>query len=491
MVPAPSAPRECWIGYGSGEAVARIWYYQWCYLEGRAREAEVAVLRLAARGDWFLDLFTSEAEKLIDVFPEQRGRPRRGLPGYWWVPGLPEPPGEAPVAAVDGGGGVLPLRGGGAVYVARAYGYVEDGEPERLLELRYYPVRDSRVLDALRAWLEHRVALRLVQRLPPGGYLLMDGSLWVTVTAAFASLARLASGSLQGLGGVYAGVLSAYLLASVADLAEAARGRGVRLLYVSKDHSMRVLKEKVLLDAVAEAVKGLRPLVEKALEWYPVHARDALIEARRLVPSELRGLYDAALDQSYRDPVFVDDAAGRGPGYTWVVHIPPPRRVARLLAAGGTRGLLERAAAKAEQLLSPGEQAVEEIKAASTKAGLLDQLPGPRMLYLRPAPGDPLLMVEQPGAPGSYYSGGRSLEEPGTGEAEAVALLTSQYAGEEYYNIPLVAAHINATLDGATLRRYAGLLESLAAARGVRIPVARREAMARRLRRRRRKNPWV
>ncbi|KSW11602.1 hypothetical protein CF15_01865 [Pyrodictium occultum] len=439
-------------------------------------------------GDWFVDLFTSEAEKLIEsIRLRGGGRQLEGLPSYWWVPGLPEPAGNRRVAAVDGGGGLEPAGGAGALYIARAYGYVEAGEPERGLELRYYPVRESRVLDALRSWLEHRIAVRLALRLPPGSVLLMDGSLWVTVTAGLTALAKLASHGAQSLGLVYTALLSGYMLAEIAGLVRAARERGVTVAYVSKDHGFRALKEKVLLEAVAERVRALQPLASRALDYYPLAFREQLLEARRLVPHELRGAFDAALDMSYRDSFFIADAAGQGPGYSWVLRMPPPLRLSRALARGGIKGLVERAASRAEALLA-GEPEAEEFRSLAERLpGLLDELPCSRMIYVRLGAGDAPLLAEFPGEPGCYYSPGRVLEEPGAREEELVAVLRAGYAGPEYYNVQLVAAHMNATLTSSQLAGYIRLLEQLAAARGLQLRLARRSIMGRTLARRRRR----
>ena len=441
-------------------------------------------------GDWFLDLFTGEAERLLSQLREEAGSRQAGggVPVYWWVAGLPEPGGDpGPVAAVDGGGGMVPLSTGGTVYVARAYGYVEEGEPERALELRLYSARDSRVLDALRSWVEHRAAVRLVLRLPPGSLLLMDGSYWVLATAALTAVAKLAKGLVQSMAGVYTAVLSAYTLVELAELAELASQRGVTLAYVSKDHGFRALKEKVLLDMVSSAAPQLEPLLRGALEWYPLALRDRLLEARRLVPEGLRPVYDAALDTSYRDPVFMAETVGPGPGYTWLLRLPPPRRLHRVVATRGSRGLVDAAADRASQLVA-GEREAEEMSSLRDRlARAVDQLPATRMLYVRLAAGDAPLLVEVPGEPGGYHSPGRVLEEPGSTVVDLVARLARHYAGPDYYNVPLVAAHLNATLDGGQLRLYTRLLEQLAAAHGAPLALARRTGMAGLKRRRRRR----
>jgi len=445
-----------------------------------------------ARGDWFIDLFTSEAEKLIDIL-SARSREPPSVPLHWWVPGLPEPPEEPPVAAVDGGGGIVDLGGRNAVYIARAFGYIEDGEPERLLELRYIPARDSRILDALRTWVEHRAATRLALRLPPGSLLLMDGSYWVTLTAGLGALVRLARGRVSSVSTVYTGVISGHAAAEAAKLVEVAAQRGVAVAYVSKDHGLRALKEKVLLDTLAQRSPSLQPLAERALRWYPLHGRASLLEARSLLPQELRPLLDAAVDPAYRDPAFIDDTAGRAQGYTWLLRLPPPRQIAKAAAEQGWRGLLEAASERARRLLGPDSPGVEEAEALPEKARQLDRLPAARMLYLRPSPSDQPLLVEQPDPRGSYLAPGRVLEEPGEQQAWLAASLALHYQGPEYYNIPLIAAHMNATLDAGQLASYTRLLEALAAARGARLAASRRAAIATRLptrrRRRRRGSP--
>ncbi|ABM81365.1 DNA double-strand break repair nuclease NurA [Hyperthermus butylicus] len=437
-------------------------------------------------GDWFIDMFTSEAEKLLESLKaRQAGRSLQSVDTYWWVPGLPED-GDAdrPVAAVDGGGGFQPLAMGWSLYIARAYGYVEGGEPERGLELRLYPVRDTRVLDSLRSWLEHRIAVRLVHRLPPGSILLMDGSLWTTITSAFRSIARLASSSISGIGGVYTALHSSYLLAEVATLCRTAAERGVRLAYVSKDHGFRALKEKVLLEMVASKAKPLAQLVSRALDYYPLAMREQLLSARRLVPRELRGLYDAALDPSYRDPAFLADTAGFSVGYTWPLRLPPPHQLHSRLRRGGLRGLLEAAAEKAYVLLGDEPEASEFRSLAERLPELLDQLPGVSMVYVRLAPGDQPLLVEIPGPSGSYYSTGRVLVEPDAAVEEVLAALRRGYGDPDYYNIPLIAAHLNATITGRQMEEYMGLLESLALAQGVGLRFTRRYSISRRFRRR-------
>ncbi len=441
-----------------------------------------------AHGDWFIDLFTGEAEKIIEHLAMRLTRRQLNIESYWWVPGLPSTDsGASTVAAVDGGGGIIPLAGGGALYVARAYGYVEGLEPERLLELRFYGARDTRVLDALRNWVEHRVAVRLALRLPPGSILLMDGSLWATITSSLQALAKLARGTVHSLGGVYSALLSAYTLAEIVELVGVTEKQGVLLAYVSKDHSYRAFKEKILLEHVAKAVPSLEKVIESAIEWYPLSNRDMLLEARRLVPEAYKAAYDAALDPSYRDTAFLQDSIGSSLGYTWQLTLPPPRGMSQILMKGGPRGLAERAAEKTRQLI-PGEPEVAEMESLAERLPqIIDSLPGVRMQYIRFNPHDAPILVEQPEPTTTYHAPGRVLVEPDTKNTGLIAQLAKHYAGPEYYNIPLIAAHINATLHTTQLEAYTRLLEQLAATRGLKLATTRRTRIAAKTKKKRRK----
>ena len=75
----------------------------------------------------------------------------------------------------------------------------------------------------------------------------------------------------------------------------------------------------------------------------------------------------------------------------------------------------------------------------------------------------------------------RILEEPSETIERVLAALVRDYAGPDYYNIPLIAAHLNATLSGSQMAAYMRLLENLAAARGLQLKFARRSIIGHRL----------
>ncbi|HIP65073.1 MAG TPA: DNA double-strand break repair nuclease NurA [Pyrodictium sp.] len=429
--------------------------------------------------DWFLDLLSAEAEKLIDKLKE---RPQYVLdvPQDWWITSLPKPLNEKTVVyAVDGGGGIQPLAGGGAIYVARAFAYAPNQEPERLLELRFYPTRDTRVLDVLRSWLEHRVAIRVVLKKQPP-VLLIDGSYRATLLTAIATIYRAASSHPHTLSVLYAALLSMELLITVEELARLAFENNVAIAYISKDHAYRVLKEKILLETIAQAKPRLRKLIEQALAWYPLGEREKLLAIRRELEIRERSLLDAALDMSYRDAQFIVDTIGVTIGFTLPLRVPPPYQLHKISTYVGLKRIVERLCSNIEKYLGDNEASICWTN-ADRLVTALDQLPAPLFTYVRLDPNDTPLLVEFFASPGSIHSPGRILEEPSETIERVLAALVRDYAGPDYYNIPLIAAHLNATLSGSQMAAYMRLLENLAAARGLQLKFARRSIIGHKL----------
>ncbi len=437
---------------------------------------------MVSTADWFIDMFTAEAERLIENLAKEKRV--ASLPeAYWWIPGLPKPAlTDKTVVAVDGGGGIQPLAGGGSIYIARAYVYRGSLEPIRGLELKYYPVRDTKILDALRTWLEHRTALAAVTRLEEGSILLMDGSLWAVVTASLASIVKLAVREPGGLAAVYTGFISLYTLTALVELVKATRDRGILIAWVSKDHSYSALKELVLLKTAAEAWKPLEPLVQRALNWYPLAERSELLRARRAAPPEVRSLLEIVLDLSYRDQHFIDDSVGVSQGYSKPMTLPPPQRLGMIVLRYGVRRIVETVCQRVSDYL--GEREADECWDNSRRfTASLDTLPSTLLTYVRLGLGDKPLLVEIPFTSTTYFGCTREFYEPDERLETILSILVRDYGGPDYYNIPLIAAHMSATLKRQQLENYIKLLESLAAAHGVKLSVARSTALSRRLKR--------
>ncbi len=433
-------------------------------------------MRLNGAPDWFLDIFTAEAEKLVEQLTTIASR-KLGLENYWWVSGLPEPADERVlVAAVDGGGGLQPLSGGGAIYVARAFGNIPNAEPVRELELRIYPVRESYILDALRTWVEHRVAVRCITRLKQGSALLMDGSFWAIVVASVKRIIKTALSRNIGLGLAYASLIGAYVIVEIMELVRVAKSNGIILAYVSKDHSYKVLKELVLANYIASRAYNVGHVIRKAIEWYPITDRDLLISLRRSVDPGMRVFYDSLLDSNYRDTAFIIDHVGVDTGFTQPLRHPPPRYLREALLKPSIQEVIEKLCTRIEAVL--GERDAEECWGIQQRlTSSLEQMPSVFSMYVKLGLEDTPILVELPIGHEWFFAPGRKFIPLNNMYESLVSVLVRDYAGPDYYNLPLVSAHINASLSSRQLSSYMALLEALASTRGVTLSFARRTSM--------------
>ncbi|MET1101295.1 MAG: DNA double-strand break repair nuclease NurA [Pyrodictiaceae archaeon] len=408
-------------------------------------------------GDWFIDLFLKEAERIIDKLKSRDSIGSRIEPKEWWIPGLPSPANKGLVAAVDGGAGLQPLSGGGGIYIARAFGYIPGDQPSRRLIARLYPVREAKLLEAMRMMTEHTVLLDLAKRVPSNSIILVDGSLWALLTSVLSMVLRALRRRITSLALPYA----LKTLQLLGNALETANRRNVIVAYVSKDYSYSVLKEIAIAWLMTEAGLAPKKAIEHALEWYPA--------TRRL--ASLAGSWEPArrlLDRSYNDGVFIEDSIGASTGYTKPIRIPPLRGLVERIASKGVRTLVEESCS----MLAEDEPELE----CNPKdlAEVLDRLPSSKAIYVKLSAYDKPLLVELPVKEVSYYMPGRWIEEPGPYDTRIVEALVAEYGGPYYYNTSLIVAHINATLSEQQIAYYMRILEEIAASRGLVLPLPRR-----------------
>ncbi len=428
-------------------------------------------------GDWFIDVYASVLEKLLsDVRKGEHVTPRIST-NSWWISKLP-PPNRSDVAAVDGGGGYEPLVGGSAFYITRAIGvFSKLAEPVKTVDVKLLPVRDAKVLDSLRAITENRAALRVVERLHADSILLIDGSYRALISAAIVSIKRAAYGYVS-LASLYAGLFSLELLSLVYRVLSIASQKGVVVAYVSKDSGYRSFKEAVLLGELAKLAEdnGLNDLAMLALNAYNSYPlgrlREQLLQWRRRVEEPvLRSILDMILDIGYRDTLFIDDFTGGVPGYTSALE----------LSLGGLYGAsieksVNRMCARAEEYL--GDTEAENCRGLAPLAvEAYQRLPATRMMYVRLAPGDDLVLVETLSWERRLASEGRRLTSISEDEYRLISSLVADYAGRQFYNKWLVIAHEIASLKSEQLVLYTKLFYNLAKARGVDLRLSRRVSM--------------
>lgn len=434
--------------------------------------------------DWFYDLVVGQVERVAEEVESWRSTNVADLieDKSWFIPGLPGFYRSAGVAAVDGGSASEPLHGGGALYVARSIAIGPSGAVSaRKLFMGAARFRSGAFLDFLRSIAEYEVALEVVEELKPGDYLLMDGSLTATLYRLLYRASRLVTGRGRlDLGELEADALSFRLIGLVGRLMDRVRARGVRLVYVSKDFSFRVLKEFVLLRELYRAfgcesgVSALCSYVSENMHAYPARGRERLLE---LLPriERYRPVAEALLNTAYRDSAFIDDVAAGRPGWSqpMVLGVLHPT-VRDSLNAMGPVGMLEYAAAKVE--LFSGRKVDDDVLAEALD--YVVRLPSVNVVYLKPGSVDHPLMIEYPywDYPITRYFR-RKLREPDLLDEEVVSVIRMGYKGQGFYNTWLVRAHLLAKVRGHHMKSYVSLVESALASRGVRLPLARRVAM--------------
>ena len=431
---------------------------------------------MRSNGDWFIDMFTGELDKLLARLKEGEARLSVEIPLDWWVPRIPGAAERPTLVAIDGGGGFEPLVGGSALYVARAMGiFNPEGDPVKLIDVKLLPVRDSRVLDALRSIVEHRTALRALERLRDAGenpVVLMDGSYRATVSAAVTAIKRAAYGYVN-LSSLYTGLFSLELLVIMSRLFSAAVENGVAIAYVSKDASYRSFKETVLLSLLAERAEAeglheLSMLASEAARVYPLKTRrEELLAWRRRAPPTIRPLIDMVLDIGYKDVMFIEDFTGESVGHTLALE----------LGLGGLYGAdiepaVERMCDRVEEYIG-GPEAENCRGLALDAVRAYQMLPATRMVYVKLEPSGEPLLVETLGA-SRLVSDSRSLKPLNDQEEYLLRVLVAGYAGPRFYNTWLVAAHEAAALRGEQLMLYAKIFDAFAHMRGVRLRLARR-----------------
>ncbi len=435
-------------------------------------------MKQSSGGDWFFDLFTSEAEKLLTsisgvVFPPIGEE----YLGSWWIDSLPDGV-DAEVAAVDGGGGFIQFSGG-VVYIVRAYGYVSGDEPERLLELKLHYVRDSKILDSLRNWLELRVARRVLYRLKRGAFLFMDGSLRSTIVSSLSSI--MALGGKRGISSsslIYSLLYSLYSIIELVELVREAKNKGVSIVYISKDSSYTVLKEKILLEKIASTLSNdKRELIINELAWYPLSHRSKLAYIRREVNSAMRSIYDVGLDKSYFDQHFIADVIKSRRGYSKLLRIPPSKIMTRYFDK--YRDLLEKIVEYSVDVLGDGKDLWEFENASKRFIDKLPLIPSTVSSYVKIGIFDWPFLVEIPWLDKKFFEPGREFVDDSREFEEIISVIVNFYVDSAFYNVPLVVAHNNATIDAKQLDLYARFLENLAYQYNTPLRSARRTLLAR------------
>ncbi len=430
--------------------------------------------------DWFFDIIASRlpvVEELLKRYSSVTAIPSwiKEKKSLWWVEkSINVDIDRIELAAVDGGGGYADLLGGGGFYIARAVAvYSSRSNPSRELLIDIVKYRARGYLDVIRMLAEIRVAQRAIQYLLPNSILLMDGSFYVTLNYLFTKFFKIISKPDRvGLGEFY---LLNRLLETIIELikfVKSARKKNVLVAFVSKDSTLKVLKEYLAYMFFNEKYPKLAELMEK----YPISNRKVFLRIyREASDPELKSMLSLILDTSYKDIQLIADLVGASRGYT------------KPLLLGALTEPVKRLRDKnyLKQLLSdtisiyPFREKQEEFnKQVDVLINEIDSLRTPILSYVKISKTEPPLMIE-------IFSQKSIIETIGTRKFidetpyfdTITKILYRDYKGRKYYNLWLMYAHNYAKLSRKQFLYYIRYIEALLSKKHIRIPFTRRYSM--------------
>ncbi len=432
--------------------------------------------------DWFLDLAYREIERIARAIHESRSSSSSLalLGDEWFKPKLPEPAKNVRVAAVDGGGGTEELVGGDVVYVVRAAAvYSFTSSIDRDLRMHLSNFKAPSILEALRNAVELDVALKALERLERGSFLLIDGSYLAVTCRHLSKIVKVyRKRESSQMSDIYALPYHVHVLAKLSSLIKEASRRGVTIAFVSKDTSFRILKEHLILRKLQELadedeLRKLKAAIEASLKTYPLRGRHLFVEAARNAKGEAKELLELLLNTAFRDTHLVSRALEEhnGVGYTKPLVVGLAfRELSRI--AGKLREVLADSSLVYRKVTGrePGYEPQEVAKA-------LERLPAAGVCYVKLGSRDQPLLLES-------LIQGKALREArielGSYDSvdNIVPVLVRGYKNPVYYNVWLVAAHERATLKRSALKLYMSLLEKVYCERYHKpLPLARRVVM--------------
>jgi hypothetical protein len=374
-------------------------------------------------------------------------------------------------AGVDGGIGVVRLSNGHHVVLARAAAVGPDFI-EREFVTDVATVDSSSLPWAYLVIAESLVGIRALEK-HGVDVLLMDGSLYAKAVRLVHNL--ILTREFQNL--YYVPELATALY-SFANLLKTAQGRGARLVFVSKDHSFKLLKEHVVFEKLAERHRD--HVFQKGLLWYSVlwirRFRKELIE---LYKTARRQDYGAARLMALLVTQSVTDSE-------LLTGLLPPRHYTVPMLVGGCDAYMNyKGINTVDRLVKAAEERLEDSLIFRLKDSFgsdvvgrireaLEAVPKVYFFYVRLSDDAPLL-VELP-AEGAKMFDGSPVKAfyPAAQVDDVVGMLAEQYRDPIHYNTWLWYAHAVASFKAGQLAEYAVYLKKMAEEVGV----ARRVKMA-------------
>ncbi len=430
--------------------------------------------------DWFFDIIASElsiVEELIRKYNSMTSIPSwiKDKISEWWINReIDTSLDKVDLAAVDGGGGYADLLGGGGLYIARAVAvYSSRSNPSRELLIDILKYRARGYLDVLRMLTELKVAQKAVQYLLPNSILLMDGSLYVQINYLFTKLFKIISKPDRvGLGEFYLLDRLLETMVELINLLKHVEKKNILIAFVSKDSTLKVLKEYLAYVYFKEKYPRLANLMEK----YPVGNRRIFLRIyKESDEPELKSMLNLILDTSYKDVQLIMDLVGSEKGYT------------KPLLLGALAEPVKRLKDKIyiKQLFSetmnlyPFREKQEEFNdLVETVMNRIEDLKTPILSYVKVSENEPPLMVEVVSQKNIIETiGSRRFVEETPYFNKIIELLYRDYKGRRFYNLWLMYAHNYAKLSRKQFLYYIRYIEAQLSRKHLKIPFTRRYSM--------------
>jgi hypothetical protein len=427
--------------------------------------------------DYFFDEFMSQVSRKLRKYLAsslEQEYPIEMLAGRLPALGVRAPRESPETAGVDGGAVTVKLSNGHHVVLARAAAVGPDFiEREFLVDIA---IADSPpLLWAYLITVESLAGLKAIEK-HDIKVLLADGSLYVRVTKLVRSLAI--SREFQSL---YHAPELARALLSLSRLLTSAQRRGVRLVFVSKDSSLRLLKEHAIFEKLSEKYRDgvfARGLLWYSVLWLRKYRRELIdfYKAAQSLDRESARLVSLLLSQSITDSELLARLLPAG-SYT------APMLLGCCDAHLNYRGLTaaERLSeAAAERLRDSAAFRPQGDGAAGMAEALreaLEAVPKLYLLYIKLNDSDTPLLVEVPAYGSRMFDGTPAKAFCLTaGVGDVAGILAQQYRDPVHYNTWLWYAHVIASFSSRQISEYVAYIRRVAASADM--DVARRVRMA-------------
>nr|WP_148682524.1 DNA double-strand break repair nuclease NurA [Pyrobaculum neutrophilum] len=391
--------------------------------------------------------------------------PLEELSSYILKRPVPQEEAALRAAGVDGGIGVVKLANGHQVVLARAAAVGPD-----FLEREF--IADVAAVDSASlpwAYLviaESLVGIRAVEK-HGVDLLLMDGSLYAKALRLVHNL--ILTREFQNL--YYVPELATALY-TLSRLIKTAEERGTRLVFVSKDHSFKILKEHVVFEKLGERYRDY--LFQRGLQWY------SILWIRRF-RRELLDLYKAARGHDYAGARLLALLVAQSvtDGELLSSLLPPGHYTVPMLVGSCDAYINYKGLATVDKLVKAAEDRLEDSMILRLKEGFNSDIPGlireslealPKiyLFYLRLRSDDTPLLVELP-AEGTKMFDGSPVKAfyPAAKVEDVASTLAAQYRDPAHYNTWLWYAHTVASFKSSQLSEYAVYLKKMAEEVGV------------------------